>query len=323
MSRRGMLTFIVLNVLITIGVAYGVISMLSDEGSPQTERLVTFEVIITATPDPDAAAMVQVVTATFEPGRAPIPADVLDGGAGDAAAVPTIDPALIGPDGRIDAAAAVAALPENCIVHTVADGEYPSLIATIYDVNMFTLMAVNGLDEVRATNLQIGDELIVPLEGCPVEAFIQEAAAAADDPEAIDEVDGDDPEATEEVDARPTVTLAPTAASAQVEIVEVIGAGDITTEAVVLRNTGQLVEISGWTLSDAEGNTFTFPDGRRLFSGGSVSVNTRAGDDNPPLVYFWGVDEALFGDRNSVVVLSNAQDQVQATLRLSDLLDLP
>jgi hypothetical protein len=322
MSRRGMLTFIVLNVLITIGVAYGIISVLSGEGTPQTERLVTFEVIVTATPDPDVTPLVQVVTATFEPGRAPIPADVREGTTGDSAAAPTIDPALIGPDGRVDAAAAVAALPENCVVHAVADGEYPSRIATIYDVNMFTLMAVNGLDEVSATNLQIGDELIIPLEGCPVEAFIQEAAAADDDPEAGEELD-DDPEATEEPDARPTLTLAPTAVDAQVEIVEVIGAGDITTEAVVLRNIGQLVEISGWTLSDAEGNTFTFPEGRRLFSGGSVTVNTRAGDDNPPLVYYWGMDEALFGDRNSVVVLSNAQGQAQATLRLSDLLDLP
>jgi len=120
-------------------------------------------------------------------------------------------------------------------------------------------------------------------------------------------------EAIPVVTALPTITLAPTAANAQVVIDQVINAGDITREEVVIRNTGNTLNLTGWTLSDGDGNVFVF-DERRLFSGATLRINTRAGQPTP-VVLFWGRDEAVFavGD---VVVLADGNGAVQATLRL-------
>lgn len=322
MRRRGMILFLLLNVLVSVGVAFGIISTFGSEGGEAQERLVTFVVFITPSPDPDATEAVRVVTATPEPGRANIPADVREGAGSDPFA--TIDPELLDADGNFIGSS--ASLPENCIVHTVSDGEFPSLIAQTYDVNMFTLMAVNRLDEVSATNLQIGDELIIPLEGCPLENFIA-SGVSEDDADEDDERDAiaalGDAESTEEPEVAPTVTLAPTAQNAQVEIVEVIGAGDITTESIRISNTGNTVDITGWTLSNAEGETFTFPQ-QRLFSGASITVNSRAGE-RTSILFFWGRDEAVFSNPDDVIILANAAGVVQASVRVSDLseLDLP
>src|SRR5690606_7263064 len=98
----------------------------------------------------------------------------------------------------------------------------PFGIAVEYNADPFALMEVNGLDDVAASNLQIGDSLIIPLEGCALTAA-DLAITSADDDDAESTEDAD---ATEEADEtstpaatqRPTVTIPPTAENAQVVI---------------------------------------------------------------------------------------------------------
>ncbi len=340
MSRR-LLLVLFLNAVVSAGVAFGIISMFGRDSGELNERLVTFEVVITATLDPNYTPPVILITTTPDPNlpaRANIPPEVIDGTA-VAQGVPTstVDPALLDEVGNF--IGGMENLPEACVIHSVADGEFPSLIAQQYTgVSYFDILTANDLTEEDATFLQIGDLLIIPLAGCPLELFIDvtaatEAAQVTDENTAStgsDETpDGEgteDPEATEDLSPSatptatpiPTITLAPTASNAQVTIVEVINPGDITTEAVIIRNDGNLVDISGWTISDAEGNTYTFAQGKRLFSGGSLTINTRAGADTA-ILYFWNQDTAVFGDggeAGEAVVLTDANGVVQASLRV-------
>lgn len=322
MGRRGLLTFVVFNVIVSAMVAYGVLTLIDDGEGEVTERQVTFVVVHTATQDPNPPTPI-IITATPLPGelgRVGLPTEVLDG---------TVVVPNVARDEAGNIVAEAQTLPENCIQHVIDEGDFPSVLAQEYDVNFFELMAVNNLTDETATQLQIGDVLIIPLEGCPVEAFTQPTAelteditveATAEATEAIEEpaitlTPTITPTPTETI--IPTVTLAPTAANAQVEIVEVIGAGDITSEGVVIRNNGNTIDISGWTLSDGDGNVFVFPEGRRLFSGAGVTIYSRQGEETP-ILFFWGRDTAVFGESGDVVVLANRDGDAQATLRLPD-----
>ncbi len=325
MRRRVFFLLLLFNIIISVGAAAAYINFFAPDPSPQ-EIQVPFEVVITATLNPNYTPPVIILTATPDPDlppRAEIPDDVREGTVVAARADDTETASIINDDGTI--------MPQGCIQHTLIEGEFPSLLAEQYDVNIFTLLAINDLDEESSTLLNIGDILIIPLENCPVDQLLPSTdgpptAASDDEPDATD-----DAEATPDDDVTPTitptptktpiptVTLAPTAENAQIEIVEVIGIGDITTEGVVIRNTGNTTDISGWMLSDSDGNTYVFPEGRRLFSGASVTVNTRNGE-NTAILFFWGLDEALFDDSASgseVVILANRDGEVQASLRLS------
>jgi hypothetical protein len=50
-----------------------------------------------------------------------------------------------------------------------------------------------------------------------------------------------------------------------------------------------LADMLGWTLSDGDGNVYTFPNFRLWGNGSSVTVHSRVGEDgNPPSNFFWG-----------------------------------
>lgn len=335
MQRRGLVLFIIVNVLISATVAFLVISLGgdSDEGGADRERLVTFEVIITATPDPNETPRVVVVTATFDPdnpasagGAGPqvdLPPDVIAGNAAAGTPPPTVDPAAL------DANPELADLPPNCLPHVVDSGENPSLIAEQYGANLFELLTVNGLTEETATGLQIGDILIVPLEGCELlsEPIVvggeEDDEGGSEDDADADEETGAEAEATEEPDATPTITptptitLPPTATTAQIEILSIGGRGDITTEEVVLLNNGATVVLTGWTLQDTNGNVYEFPDGQSFFSQAELRVRTRAGAETP-IIKYWGLDEAVFGEPGDAILLLDDEGVAQAVLRLDE-----
>jgi uncharacterized protein YraI len=56
-----------------------------------------------------------------------------------------------------------------CPVHIVSEGDSISSIAEQYGADMFEVMAANNLDENNAALLQVGQPLIIPVEGCVVE----------------------------------------------------------------------------------------------------------------------------------------------------------
>jgi hypothetical protein len=316
MKRRSLFFFMFLTAVIAVGATLAVLSTVGPKESAPSERLVTFEVIITATTDVNATIPVKIITATPLPGQVlGLPTDLFPTPDFTTSPAATINPEIVSALPEIQSTA--AALPPNCILHTIEEGDTPFGIAEKYGANGVDLMAVNGLTEETATQLRIGDVLIVPLEGCALKPKPTPTKAPGAAPTKRGK-----PEATVEVTSEftftpspsPTITLAPTATNAQVSIVEVVGAGDITAEGVRIRNTGNTVNVAGWTLTDAQGNVYTFPE-QQLFSNGEVTVYTRVGQ-NTPVALFWGRDQAVWGDPGDVVTLKDKDGKVQATLRL-------
>jgi hypothetical protein len=344
MRRRGLL-FVILNIVVSLAVVLGVIAFLNSQSPAEAPvRLVTVEIRITNTPDPNATIPVRIITATALPGVQPtLPslnvAELPTGLLGDAstpgaqAANVTLDATTIGViQGDSSLSGTATALPENCIIHVIKEGETPFGIAEIYAADPFQMLTANNLTEEEATFLQIGQTLIVPLPGCPLGA--EEAAviagvatsaptatptlnitatpttaAAATRPPSQTPTITFTPSAT----VRPTVTLPPTAANAVINIVEVVRPGDVTAEGVSIRNTGSIVSIGGWTLSDADGNTYTFAE-QRLFQNAQITLYTRVGT-NTPVALYWGRDTAVFAPGDTVT-LRDAQGNVQSTYRI-------
>lgn len=297
------------------------------EGANAQVRIVTVEVLITSTPDPNATVPVVIITATPDRTQVAVPDTVAQAANQTPVTGPTIDATELAANPATGGSPQLN-LPQNCILHTIAAGDTPFGIAQQYGANGFTIMQVNNLDDRSATRLQIGDVLIVPLEGCPldqlpnyrpqsqiVSADITTPQAAATGAEATEEAS---PAGTPAPNA--TITLAPTAANAQVVISSINRAGDITAEGITIRNTGATVNLTGWTLRDAEGNTYTFRE-FILFSNAEVTVFTRAGQ-NTPVALYWGRDTAVWGDPGDVAILRDARDNVQANTRVSTLIEL-
>jgi hypothetical protein len=343
MRRSSLIGFIILNVLISLGVAFGVISLLRP--SAAAERIpITVPVIVTATPDPNETRVVRIITATPRPGD-PERIDTLPTGL-FGTPEPTLDPVLLmlsgtpaealtsiaeeGENGGSETAsiASGTALPDQCIVHVVAEGDTPFGIAEQYGADGFHLMEVNGLDEATAAGLQIGDTLIVPLEGCPLESalprptetpFEEETEESALSETVTEESTSDGP-TTAAPTVRPTLTLPPTATNASVSIETVLNAGDVTAEAVEIKNVGSTVNLEGWTITDAEGNVYTFAE-QYMFQNASITVYTRPGT-NTAVALYWGQDDPLW-QPGDVVTLRNAREEVQSTFRIPRALDLP
>ena len=313
----------------------------SDTGTTMLEQI-TVEVIITATTDPNVTEAVRVVTATPDRTQVALPQDILDDletpaeGTDEASSVvlPTLNATALGePDSS--AAGTATSLPQNCLPHVLAEGDTPFGVAVEYDANPFLLLEANGLTEEDAQFLQIGDVLIVPLEGCDitqlptfadtvpdeVEAEATDesgntvtAVATADAQDASSEEGTEEPEFTPTPAASPTITLAPTAADAQIDIIEVFSVGDVTAEGVKIRNSGNTVDVTGWTLTDADGNEYTFRAEQLIFSQTEVTIYTRAGQDTP-IALFWGLDTPVWAE-GDIVTLLDAGGDVQATIRL-------
>ena len=319
--RLGQLTFILLNVLISLGVALAVIQYNNSQNPPSESQLViTVPILVTATVDANQPTQTPfIITTTPLPGTprvAALPTGLIDE-AGGASTAPTIDPTILGASVEIQATA--SALPQGCVLHTLKEGEFPSAIAEQYGVDMFELMEVNELDDTSAAFLQIGQVLIVPLEGCTLtasalndEAETEEvdAASAAGGAASADATDEAQPSVTPTPSRTPTATLPPTAVNAQVAILRVISPGNVTVEGVEIQNNGPVVEITGWTLTDSGGNVYTFGE-QRLFTNGRVIVYTRSGTDTPSAKY-WNRDTAVLSP-GATLTLSDEDGAVQST----------
>lgn len=96
---------------------------------------------------------------------------------------------------------------------------------------------------------------------------------------------------------------------AQVRIIDIQNAGDVTSEVVLIQNRGTMLNMQDWQLSDEQGNHFTFPD-LLLQPNGVIRVFTRSGIDTPAALYWnethpiWQEDEVatLYRPVSSFVV---------------------
>lgn len=323
MRRFGQIAFIAMNVIISLIVAIAVIQINNAQQTPaQSQIVITVPVLITATPNPNQFTQTPfIITTTPLPGTprvAALPTGLIDATLDPN--LPTIDPALLSASELLQATAGTA-LPEGCILHELKEGEFPSSIAEQYGADLFALMAVNGLDDTSAAFLQIGQTIIVPLEGCELSAQSLTATVAAtilptDTPAPTQGTPPSatlPPSVTPSPTTPPTSTLPPTAVNAQVAILRVMGAGDITTEGVEIQNNGAVVDLSGWTLSDGGENTYTFSD-QRFFTNGRLTVYTRTGTDTPSAKY-WNRDTAVWVS-GATLTLTDREGRVQSTFRV-------
>ncbi len=312
MSRFAVSVTISVLSLLLVGFALGVLLAPSLPFGPAANgnsmqqlapEIITVPVLITATIDPDASFVV-VVTAPPPQGGA----TTLPGLAGTPAAASAInaegtEEVIVVP---YPVEAFTEGLPAGCILHEVRSGDTPYELAGIYGADPVAMLEVNGLTEDTARYLRVGDQLVVPVNDCPMTP--EQVQGFLSGEWTVDDLASPAP--------RLTITLPPTAVAVQLEIARIVGAGDITAEGVEIRNLSDGVDLQGWTLEDGAGNVFTFPQ-QRLFAGGQVMVFTRSGNNTPNALY-QGMDAALWQASSGVAMLRNADGEFQATFSLAD-----
>ncbi len=168
--------------------------------------------------------------------------------------------------------------------HQVRTGETLSDIALEYGMSVDEILEINGLTD--ADSLGAGQLIYVP-------ATTETTTSALQTPES---------------------TQAESADRGQIEIVSIIGAGDLGTERLMLRDVGGGKHVlSGWQLTDEDGHIYTFPQAT-LYENGQIVVNTKAGVDNP-LELFWGLGEAVWVS-GEIATLYDSNGQVRGTFQV-------
>jgi hypothetical protein len=331
MSFRSQIPFLVAIFIMAIAGTFLAIQVFGNRSPESQTELVTVVVYITNTVDPNATDAVRIITATPDRTQVSIPDGLVPTGDG-VTALTVSTPFSLTPNEEDVTTVSGLEVPTGCILHVVGDGDTVFGVADEYGVNPFLMLQVNGLDEDSAAGLQIGDELIVPVDTCPVDSITLPPTGtplATDTPEVTAEATEEetaeateDPQRTPTPRVTPTITLAPTAEDAVLEIVGVVDAGDVTAEGVRLRNPGSnsTVTVTGWTLEDLDGNVYEFRNEQRIFSNSEVTIFSRTGQDTP-IALFWGLDEAVWQE-NDVVTLRDANGDVQAIFRIPADIDL-
>mgnify|MGYP006273134007 FL=1 len=78
---------------------------------------------------------------------------------------------------------------------------------------------------------------------------------------------------------------------------------NLNDEYVVFRNEGaETVDLSGWSVTDAAGKTYTFPPGTTLEPGAELTLRTGTGTDGDATVY-WGRGSAVWNNGGDTITL--------------------
>ena len=282
--------FLILTFVTAVSGVYVALRLFGANGeSTELPEIITIEIIITATPAP--VSLQNIGQTGNLGGQVNLPSDIAADLSG---AVSTIDAARIGAIDVILLTATPEAggdfLPDNCLLHIMQGGDTPFAVAERYGADRNLLLLANNLTIESSVRLQIGDELIVPLEGCNIAGEIGDgagalAAFATLDPNVVD-----------------------------IELVTYEGLGDITSEGISLRNNGAQLNITDWTLSDASGNSYVFPE-LLLFNDAEIKLYTRSGRSTGYALY-WGRDESVW-QAGEQLTISDAGGQIRTTLTLS------
>jgi LysM repeat protein len=177
------------------------------------------------------------------------------------------------------------------IIHVVQSGDTISGLALQYDVPADAIIATNQLK--NPNFLQLGMELIIPIAGASIPTATFTPAPTVTDTPLPFEPPSAQMTAASRATETPLATPLPIIDPSKIEITEVVEPGDIDQEGVVLANTGAgLIDMQGWVLSDADGNSYRFAR-LTLWPGGRVTLHSRSGQDDPANL-FWGKSEAVW-----------------------------
>ncbi len=191
--------------------------------------------------------------------------------------------------------AAASPTPPAPLEYTVQAGDTLGAIAQAYGIPIGDLMAANGLADPNV--LHVGQTLVVP---------VTPTITSTTDPPAEAPLEPSPPAVP-----LPTPPHTPTPSGPPlVEIGQVLGSGGLAAEVVIVRNRGGVASLERWTLSDAEGNTFTFP-ALTLFTDAEVRVHSAAGSPTPSDLYWGRVAPAWSG--GELITLRDAAGNVVDT----------
>lgn len=216
-----------------------------------------------------------------------------NGVAETAVSTPTATPALTFEEASSQVVAATE--PESDseeTIHIVRAGDTLGNISTTYDVSIEDIMTVNGLTNPNI--LSVGQRLVIPIGGIPTPTPLPS------------------PTPTSVAPPTPIATEPALEGDIQVEIAEVIGAGQLAAEAVQIINNGsRQVALRGWQLTSDDGQVYTFGQVTLFGEGAGILLHTTAGQDSAT-DFYWGRETAVW-QPGSTVTLLNAENDVQST----------
>lgn len=217
-------------------------------------------------------------------------------------------------------ATAVAAQPASettPVIHTVQSGDTISALAVQYDVPAEDIVSANQIK--NPDYLVAGTRLIIPVGGLPVATATNTLEPTATNTPIPYEPPSAQRTATAAAQAGATTTPLPTplpiTGELVIEITDVVKPGVIAQEGVTIKNRGsRLADMSGWTLNDAEGNSYTFPS-FRLWAEGSVTIYTRSGQDGSPAAsLYWSRSQAAWSAGEQVTLKDTAGKVIATTV---------
>jgi LysM repeat protein len=215
------------------------------------------------------------------------------------AVVPTAVPTLNAPvqtqvAATVKAAPTKTPTPANTQKYTVQSGDTLSEIARKFDVSVDDIKALNNLP--NPDILSEGQVLIIP--GSPLTPT----------PTRV-------PIPTSTRSPLPVITGTASTALGEffVTIREIKAPGSLTNEQVTFTNLSGQVNMAGWTMTDGEGNQFTFPS-LSLLSKGEVIVHTGKGTNTPTDLY-WGQTEPRWAS-GKVAYLRDPNGKLIATYQV-------
>ena len=198
-----------------------------------------------------------------------------------------------GADGTPEAAATEAG--DGPTVYTVQSGDTLGSISTQFDVPIDDLMAANELSNPDV--LFVGQQLVIPVGGLATPTPPATATA------------------TVAVLPSPIATEPLTQGEVDIEITQVVGAGQLTEEAVSISNLGSRpAALLNWRLMDAEGHIYTFGQVTLFGDGAAIVVHTESGQDGSSDL-FWGQEQPVW-QSGETVMLQDAEGTVQATYQV-------
>ena len=162
--------------------------------------------------------------------------------------------------------------------YVIRPGDSLSVIADRFGVPVEALAEANGI--VDPNVIEVGQVLVIP------------------GPTPI-------PTATVLPTPTPTADIPP-----QLEIVDVIGRGAPSAETVIILNRGQGVLLYQWTLRDAQGNAYVFPN-LYLAAGAELRVHTGLGENTPQHLY-WNRETAVWEEPGDMAVLADQRGVMHA-----------
>lgn len=218
--------------------------------------------------------------------------------------LPAEAPTLSAAPERTDQAEETAAEEEIVVpemsAYTVQVGDSLLAISERFDVAMDEIIALNQLDNPDA--IPVGMVLVIPVPPSEEAGTFPIIATATPTHTPL-------PVPTLDVTASPEDFGDP-----DLQIVIVIGAGDLEEERVVLRQVGEAqVSLLGWQIAAPDGETYTFPQ-LVLFKDGAVTLFSKAGVNNVAELY-WGLDAPLWAS-GDVVSLRNPDGDIVAAYQV-------